>query len=353
MPTSLVTGGAGFLGSHLCDYLLERGDRVICVDSLDTGSLKNIEHLRDPERFRFEMIDITSHYELDEPVDLVFHMASPASPIDYARLPLHTLKVGAYGTHNTLGLAKKHRARFLLGIDLRGLRRPARAPATRELLGQRQPDRPARGLRRGQALRGGPDDGLPAPAGRRHLHRAHLQLDPGRRADPLRRWPRAPPRARRAACRAACRALGGRRRLQERLRRPRDRPPSCLRASARRRARAGIRLGWEDGRGTGDVARRTSHRAAVLSGVDALRALDQGDGRPFRVRGGRRRRAAGQARERAASGRADRGRAANRSARTRSPSDRHAGCLALRRGRSLGLARRGFRPWTDSVGAAP
>jgi len=113
MPTTLVTGGAGFLGSHLCDFLLERGHRVICVDNLETGSLENIQHVRRPE-FRFEMLDITSHYEIDEPVDCVYHMASPASPIDYARLPLHTLKVGAYGTHNTLGLAKRHRARFLI-----------------------------------------------------------------------------------------------------------------------------------------------------------------------------------------------------------------------------------------------
>jgi dTDP-glucose 4,6-dehydratase len=114
MPTSLVTGGAGFLGSHLCDYLLARGQRVICVDNFETGSLENIRHLREGPQFSFEMLDITSYYEIDEPVDFVFHMASPASPIDYARLPLHTLKVGAYGTHNTLGLAKRHRARFLL-----------------------------------------------------------------------------------------------------------------------------------------------------------------------------------------------------------------------------------------------
>jgi dTDP-glucose 4,6-dehydratase len=114
MPTSLVTGGAGFLGSHLCDYLLERDHRVICVDNLETGSLENIRHLKNGANFRFEMFDITGHYEIDEPVDFVYHMASPASPIDYARLPLHTLKVGAYGTHNTLGLAKKHRARFML-----------------------------------------------------------------------------------------------------------------------------------------------------------------------------------------------------------------------------------------------
>ncbi len=113
MTTSLVTGGAGFLGSHLCDNLLARGHRVICVDNVETGNLGNVRHLRG-DAFRFEMVDITDHFEIDEPVDFVYHMASPASPIDYARLPLHTLKVGAYGTHNTLGLAKKHRARFLL-----------------------------------------------------------------------------------------------------------------------------------------------------------------------------------------------------------------------------------------------
>ncbi|HEY1360585.1 MAG TPA: UDP-glucuronic acid decarboxylase family protein [Thermoleophilaceae bacterium] len=114
MPTSLVTGGAGFLGSHLCDYLIGRGHRVICVDNLETGSLENIRHVEAGSNFRFEMVDITSHFEIDEPVDFVYHMASPASPIDYARLPLHTLKVGAYGTHNSLGLAKAKRARFLL-----------------------------------------------------------------------------------------------------------------------------------------------------------------------------------------------------------------------------------------------
>ncbi|HEX8075117.1 MAG TPA: GDP-mannose 4,6-dehydratase [Thermoleophilaceae bacterium] len=113
MATCLVTGGAGFLGSHLCDYLLDRGNRVICVDNFDTGSLHNISHLKRDD-FRFLLLDITEHYEIDEDVDFIYHMASPASPIDYARLPLHTLKVGAYGTHNTLGLAKLKRARFLI-----------------------------------------------------------------------------------------------------------------------------------------------------------------------------------------------------------------------------------------------
>jgi len=113
MATCLVTGGAGFLGSHLCDELLRRGHRVVCVDNLETGSLKNIEHIRVPD-FRFEMIDIALPYFIDEPIDFVYHLASPASPIDYLRLPLHTLKVGSHGTHHTLGLAKKHRARFLI-----------------------------------------------------------------------------------------------------------------------------------------------------------------------------------------------------------------------------------------------
>src|SRR3984885_14484122 len=113
MSTCLVTGGAGFLGSHLCDELLARGNRVICVDNLETGSLANIAHIRDPERFEFLHVDITAPYFVEEPVDFVYHFASPASPIDYLRLPLHTLKVGSYGTHHTLGLAKAKRARFL------------------------------------------------------------------------------------------------------------------------------------------------------------------------------------------------------------------------------------------------
>jgi dTDP-glucose 4,6-dehydratase len=114
VATCLVTGGAGFLGSHLCDELLARGNRVICVDNLETGSLHNIEHIRDPERFLHLGFDIIKSYFVEEQVDFVYHLASPASPIDYLRLPLHTLKVGSYGTHHTLGLAKAKRARFLL-----------------------------------------------------------------------------------------------------------------------------------------------------------------------------------------------------------------------------------------------
>ena len=113
MPTSVVTGGAGFLGSHLCDHLHAQGERVVCVDNLETGSLQNIEHMRG-DRFAFVNHDVTEHLEIDEPVDFVYHLAALASPIDYLRQPLHSLKVGAYGTHHALGLAKFKRARFLL-----------------------------------------------------------------------------------------------------------------------------------------------------------------------------------------------------------------------------------------------
>ena len=113
MPTAVVTGGAGFLGSHLCDHLVADGYRVICVDNLETGSLQNVEHLRG-DQFAFVNHDVTNHLQIDEPVDTIFHLASPASPIDYLRLPLQTLKVGSYGTHHALGLAKFKRARFLL-----------------------------------------------------------------------------------------------------------------------------------------------------------------------------------------------------------------------------------------------
>ncbi len=113
MSTCVITGGAGFLGSHLCEHLLGKGHRVICVDNLETGSLQNIEHIRD-DAFEFRNIDIIEKVEIPERVDFVYHLASPASPIDYLRLPLHTLKVGSHGTHHMLGLAKFKRARFLL-----------------------------------------------------------------------------------------------------------------------------------------------------------------------------------------------------------------------------------------------
>ena len=113
MPTAVVTGGAGFLGSHLCDHLISKDYRVVCVDNLDTGSLQNVEHLRGDD-FLFINQDVTLHLEIDEPVDTVYHLAALASPIDYLRMPLHSLKVGSYGTHNALGLAKFKRARFLL-----------------------------------------------------------------------------------------------------------------------------------------------------------------------------------------------------------------------------------------------
>jgi len=113
-PRTMVTGGAGFLGSHLCDRLLREGHEVICADNLSTGTTDNIAHLFGRDGFRFLKQDVTEYLYLDGPVDYILHFASPASPVDYLRLPIQTLKVGSLGTHKALGLAKAKRARFLL-----------------------------------------------------------------------------------------------------------------------------------------------------------------------------------------------------------------------------------------------
>jgi dTDP-glucose 4,6-dehydratase len=113
MPTALVTGGAGFLGSHLCDHLLSQGYRVLCLDNLESSSLENVAHIRD-ESFVFLNQDVLEEIWIEEPIDVVYHLAALASPIDYMRSPLLSLKVGSHGTHHALGLAKFKRARFVL-----------------------------------------------------------------------------------------------------------------------------------------------------------------------------------------------------------------------------------------------
>ncbi|MBP1623848.1 MAG: putative dTDP-glucose 4,6-dehydratase [Acidobacteria bacterium] len=110
----VITGGAGFLGSHLCDRLLNSGNDVICLDNLSTGSVDNIAHLLGHERFRFHKHDVTEYIFVGQPVDAVMHFASPASPRDYLEMPIQTLKVGALGTHKSIGLAKHAKARFLM-----------------------------------------------------------------------------------------------------------------------------------------------------------------------------------------------------------------------------------------------
>jgi dTDP-glucose 4,6-dehydratase len=114
MKTAVVTGGAGFLGSHLCDKLISEGLQVICIDNLITGNVENIAHLAGNEKFSFIKHDITNYIFIPGKVDYILHFASPASPVDYLQLPIQTLKVGSLGTHKALGLAKEKKARFLL-----------------------------------------------------------------------------------------------------------------------------------------------------------------------------------------------------------------------------------------------
>ena len=113
-PRVLITGGAGFLGSHLCERFLAQGWEVVCMDNLVTGDLRNIEHLFREARFRFERRDVTEYIHVPGRLDAILHFASPASPIDYLELPIQTLKVGSLGTHKALGLAREKQARFLL-----------------------------------------------------------------------------------------------------------------------------------------------------------------------------------------------------------------------------------------------
>jgi dTDP-glucose 4,6-dehydratase len=138
MSTCVVTGGAGFLGSHLCEHLLKQGHHVICIDNLETGSLQNIQHIRD-DAFEFRNIDITEEVDIPDAVDFIYHLASPASPIDYLRLPLHTLKVGSYGTHHMLGVAKFKRARFLIASTSEVYGDPQVHPQTEDYWGHVNP----------------------------------------------------------------------------------------------------------------------------------------------------------------------------------------------------------------------
>src|SRR3954452_15457641 len=138
-PTSVVTGGAGFLGSHLCDYLLARGHRVVAIDNFVTGSVDNIAHLGGNKDFKFIEQDVTEFLFLDVPVDYVFHFASPASPIDYLEIPIQTLKVGSLGTHKALGLAKNKGARFLIASTSEIYGDPLVHPQTEDYWGNVNP----------------------------------------------------------------------------------------------------------------------------------------------------------------------------------------------------------------------
>jgi dTDP-glucose 4,6-dehydratase len=138
-PTSVVTGAAGFLGSHLTDLLLSRGHKVIGIDNFVTGAVNNISHLGGNPNFKFIQQDVTEFIFLDVPVDYVWHFASPASPIDYLELPIQTLKVGSLGTHKALGLAKNKRARFLLASTSEIYGDPLIHPQTEEYWGNVNP----------------------------------------------------------------------------------------------------------------------------------------------------------------------------------------------------------------------
>jgi len=139
MPRVLITGGAGFLGSHLCDRFIEEGCDVVALDNLSTGNTDNISHLMGNERFLFLKHDVTNYIYVDGPIDFVLHFASPASPIDFLEKPIQTLKVGSLGTHKTLGLAKEKGARFLLASTSEVYGDPKINPQTEDYWGNVNP----------------------------------------------------------------------------------------------------------------------------------------------------------------------------------------------------------------------
>jgi dTDP-glucose 4,6-dehydratase len=149
----LVTGGAGFLGSHLCDYLISRGHRVVCVDSLLTSTGENIRHLQSHPQFRFMYCDVTEPFEVNSHIDLVLHLASTASPKDYYRYPIDTLLAGSIGTYNVLEVARAEGAAFVLASSSEVYGDPEVHPQTEGYLGPRQSGGTAQRVRRGQALR--------------------------------------------------------------------------------------------------------------------------------------------------------------------------------------------------------
>ena len=135
----LITGAAGFLGSHLCDRFIKEGYHVIAMDNLITGDMRNIEHLQKLEQFEFHFHDVTKHISIDSSLDYILHFASPASPIDYLKIPIQTLKVGALGTHNCLGLAKAKKARILVASTSEVYGDPLVHPQTEEYWGNVNP----------------------------------------------------------------------------------------------------------------------------------------------------------------------------------------------------------------------
>ena len=295
MATCLVTGGAGFLGSHLCDELLARGNRVICVDNLETGSLANIAHIRDPDRFVHLGVDIIEPYFVEEPIDFVYHLASPASPIDYLRLPLHTLKVGSYGTHHTLGLAKAKRARFLIASTSEVYGDPLEHPQSESYWGHVNPIGP-RGVydeakRYAEALtmayhrQQGVDTAI-MRIFNSILADEQVLYDDGTE---LRRETGRAGGGAAAAVRVRAPATLPRRLPQ---RAPAPRRPHCTPGAgipARRLHGAGLRVRRATSRPPGVAPDRPSDRGSLLRGAHALRSLDPRHRRSLDLRRGARR----------------------------------------------------------------